>query len=216
MGNLTITCQLKSVPETEKVILQALRDLLSTKFNNLASEIESKAREIIAQNIYNSDEYKSLVGGELRTEIGLADTSKAQDIVQQFISTISVKNRQIRKTGNKLTGGFDLVGLTDFGYLLSSSAAVYVTEKGVTLPWLKWLLFEGDKIIIRHYDVSYKHPERSRTGGAIMVPRKEAGSGWRVPPEYSGTESNNFLTRAIDAALPQLDSSIQSLLRQKM
>ena len=37
------------------------------------------------------------------------------------------------------------------------------------------------------------------------------GRGWRVPPEHSGSEDNNFITRAIDSVLPQLQNDLTQL-----
>ena len=40
------------------------------------------------------------------------------------------------------------------------------------------------------------------SGAGSIFGDTEANSdgGWRVPPEFSGTEDNNFLTRSIDQA----------------
>ncbi len=72
------------------------------------------------------------------------------------------------------------------------------------LPWLKWLTTLGDAVIVRDYEVRAGFPDKSRTGDKIMV----KGSGWRVPPAHSGTPENNFLTRAIDEALPAIEDNI--------
>jgi hypothetical protein len=76
--------------------------------------------------------------------------------------------------------------------------ATYVTAKGTPIPWLDWLILQGDRIIVLGYDVDFDltpaERARSRTGMALM----ERGSGWRVPPEFSGTAESNFLTRAFD------------------
>ena len=60
----------------------------------------------------------------------------------------------------------------------------------------------------------------SRTGGPIM---RKGGDGWgiaasksRVPPEYSGTASNNFVTRAMDRMAPELEKKLTVLFRSKL
>ena len=90
-----------------------------------------------------------------------------------------------------------------------ASAGTYTTEKGTAIPWFEWLTTLGDAVIVREYDVESGFPSKSRTGDKIMV----RGKGWRVPPAYSGTETNNFVTRATDSILPELSEFISKTVR---
>ena len=74
---------------------------------------------------------------------------------------------------------------------------------------MKWLLTLGDAVIVRDYEVKAGFPKSSRTGDKIMV----KGSGWRVPPEHAGSEGNNFITRAIDEALPEIEKQMMHLFK---
>jgi hypothetical protein len=46
-----------------------------------------------------------------------------------------------------------------------------------------------------------------------MVPR---GTGWRVPPEFSGVESNNWLTRAITTDNNAFRKKISSIVEEEI
>ena len=57
---------------------------------------------------------------------------------------------------------------------------------------------EGDRIIIVgyhiKYDISSAQKQNSQSGSAIMV----KGGNWRVPPNFSGTLEDNWITRTFD------------------
>ena len=56
-------------------------------------------------------------------------------------------------------------------------------------------VIRGCKILIKNYTVKFGPNNRSRTGFAIMVGSDE---NWRVPPEFAGTKTNNWITRALE------------------
>ena len=122
-------------------------------------------------------------------------------IVNSANLTISVP----KLIGSKIVGNIKLEAAPlDLETLKSGDDGVQETEKGQMLPWLEWLTTLGDSVIVRDYEVKAGFPDRSRTGDKIMV----KGGGWRVPPEHSGTEENNFITRAIDESLPEIEKNI--------
>lgn len=80
--------------------------------------------------------------------------------------------------------------------ILKGAYATYLTKQNQPIPWLQWWLTLGDQIIIRRYIVDYSRIKGSRTGLATM--KKVKKGGWRVPPQYSGTKTRNFITRALE------------------
>ena len=60
------------------------------------------------------------------------------------------------------------------------------------LHWLNWLLNAGDTIIIVNYQYN-PATGMGRSGLGTMIP----GGVFRVPPQFSGTSDNNFITRAL-------------------
>lgn len=77
--------------------------------------------------------------------------------------------------------------------------------RGYQLPWLKWLLVEGTKPIVKNYAVKFGPNKSSRTGMAVMV---NSSSNWSVPSEFAGTISSNWISRAIDDISDLFISSI--------
>jgi len=83
------------------------------------------------------------------------------------------------------------------------------TERGYSLPWLEWLLTKGGQIIVRNFEVKYGANPRSRSGDAVMV---SSGSNWRVPSQFTGTSSNNWITRALST----IENKILKLLESEL
>ena len=113
-------------------------------------------------------------------------------------------------TGNRISGGVSLyIQPRTYSNLLSLSSAYQVIEDGGSLPWLSWLLLEGDQILIANYGVKYK-AGTGRSGRATM---QKNATPFRVDPEYSGTIDNNFITKALQKFSPQITDAITSELR---
>jgi hypothetical protein len=93
----------------------------------------------------------------------------------------------------------------DFQNLFSLPSAVTETEKGAVLPWLQWLLTAGDAILIVDYHVSYGPYPTSRSGGGIMT----NGGVFKVDSQFSGTQDNNFITRALEKKQKEILSIIE-------
>ena len=110
--------------------------------------------------------------------------------------------------GNTITSKFSISMIkADYSDVLGSDYAQMTDSvRGYSLPWLQWLLLDGTKILINNHQVVIGPNSRSRTSMAIMRP----GSGWSVPNEFAGTQSNNWLTRAIDSS----SDSINNLLKR--
>ena len=96
------------------------------------------------------------------------------------------------KFNDSLKGGIEVnVQPSNFTNLLSLGSGHLVYDKG-DLHWLSWLLTFGDSIIV----VGYEYNPETGLGRANLGNMVEGGS-WRVPPEFSGTIQNNFITRAL-------------------
>ena len=145
----------------------------------------------------DSPEINSLSNGSLRLEFGLtSDPTSA--IVDAIVSTIKVK---ATKVNTKLQGGFTLVMQpTNFSNLLSLPVAEQPIESGGSIPWLYWLLTLGDAVIIADFGVEFGGG-RGRTGGAIMTP---VNSPYKVDSRFSGTQDDNFITRAVGRVSSQV------------
>jgi hypothetical protein len=110
---------------------------------------------------------------------------------------------------NNLRGGISInIQPASFVNLLSLQEG-FTTYSGGTLHWLDWLLLKGDSIIIIDYQYNPKIGlGRSNLGNMI------AGGSFRVPPQFSGSEDDNFITRALtgDVAEGQIMKMLEEVL----
>jgi hypothetical protein len=88
-----------------------------------------------------------------------------------------------------------------------------LTEKGEVLEWLRWLLTFGDRIIISEYQI-HLISGKGRSGRGIMV--ADDASAWRVPPRFSGTIRNNWLTRAFKENSQSFFLIIENIIKQEL
>lgn len=195
--------------EVEKSIVKALREETNNILSKAATHIKLKIRKEIQKRITECPEYKSLVNhGQLQGELGVPNARQAMnDILNRWIKSVTIILRPAKTTGNDIKAFLDIDMIDGtFQDVLSIQSAKFTTDKGEEIPWLEWLLTAGDSIIIRDYDIVF-NAKYSRTGLNIML--KSVSSNWRIPPEFSGTINNNFVTRAlagIDIALTKIVS----------
>ena len=197
----------KVVESARKVtanISKALQTQVQSVFRKAKPKIQRDISKLIADAIRAEPEYGALKAGKLRLEIGIADTSVVDDVVDLFAQSIKFNINQV-KVGTKgidAVLSFTIIGSDDFERILQSNAAVITSENGAMLPWLTWLLLKGGDEIVLNNKVLFKPSPASRTGQAIMIPTKRGG--WRVPARYIGTESNNWVTRAMSKIEPDI------------
>jgi hypothetical protein len=212
-GSLGLSVDLvETQSEIASKILQALLPDVSRYFDNVQKQLIDIIPNIIIDSIVNQPEYDALIGGTLQYEFGLPDpSSRLSEILETIRNGHVVKYKPVNIKSSSLAGGIKIEMVKkDFGDLLSLGSASLVTEKGEKLDWLKWLLIEGDNVIVSDHVFIFGASQYSRTGYGVM--RQVGGGFWRVPPEYAGNMQNNWITRAIEAASSQIDKEIQRLL----
>lgn len=196
-------------------ILDICKANIVAAFTKAAPIVTKDASKMIRDAIYDCPEFQSILGGRLRGELGIVNSREAMsNLLFLWTKSVKVQYTQVRRQGITLTGRFRLTAIdTSYEDVLSSPYASYLTEKGQNIPWLEWMLTFGDRIIVRDYYVR-GNPLFSRTGTVVMS--KSKGRSWRVPPEYSGTPRNNFVTRATDSILEPLSDVIINTIRAQL
>ena len=201
---MQFSIKLLNEKEIEKNILKAMHQHVSKNFKKYADFLETHIASELMSAIQASPTMKALESGSLKEELGL-EFINTWGITMAIVNSANLSVTVPKIVGNQIVGNIRLEAAPlDLETLTTGDPGVQQTEKGQTLPWLKWLMTLGDAVIVRDYEVRAGFPERSRTGDKIMV----KGGGWRVPPEHSGNQDNNFLTRAIDEAIPKLEKDI--------
>jgi hypothetical protein len=186
--------------QIQKKVERALRSEINKVLATSAKSIEAKVRPIIQGALTNSPEIQSLNGGTLAADFGLT-SNPGNQIVSAVVASLNV--RAERGKGKILGGIVVELQPTDFSNLLGLSVAEQQIDGGA-IPWLYWLLTQGDTIIIANYGVEYG--QFGRTNEARM---SEKFAPFKVDSNFSGTTENNFITRAVDKVSKQIRQAIQ-------
>jgi hypothetical protein len=179
-------------------ILQSITDYIKPKFIIATQNLSNVLPGIVANAIRSQPEYQSLLNGALKFELGVPDAAnRVSSIIDIWSSNIRVNYGNIKQTGIGLSATFSVDMIKeDYSDILSSEAAIVTDQlSGIVIPWLQWLLLDGGKILVKNYSVKFGPNNRSRTQYAIMV---ESDQNWRVPPEFAGTQKNNWITRSLE------------------
>jgi hypothetical protein len=133
--------------------------------------------------------------------------------LEEASKNIRVEFREF-KPGTKTIfgGGIQIFVLKEsLGDALSSSFSSFTTEKGFQIEWAKWLLTEGNKVIISDFKFKDGSPQYSRSGDGIMI---KANNGvFRVPTEHQGISGDNFLTRSLKASLNEIAAKYSVIIK---
>tara|TARA_R100001163_G_scaffold50830_1_gene38251 strand:+ start:607 stop:1248 length:642 start_codon:yes stop_codon:yes gene_type:complete len=206
--NFKIQLERGFVQKFEKQVRLEIRNKILKSLPRAIANIEKSIRILVTNSLEAAPEYQSIAGGVLRHQFGLVDgAARIANIVEQFADEIQVTF--VPGLGD--FGGIKIGILeTSYSRVLSLPAAEFVTEKGKPLEWLRWLLQEGGNRIVIGYSFKDGSAARSRTGSGIMIERQ--GSAWSVPPQFQGTDNNNFATRALE----DLEDNIEVIVRREL
>jgi hypothetical protein len=212
MTNISINI-LESTDIISQKILQTLLPQINTYLKKVFNKCKQQIEETLVISITSSPEYQSLLSGQLKYELGLPDPQVRLSGILKILTNIKATYTKASIVKNTIIGSFSLSAIkSDYTDILSLPDSTLTTEKGQKLEWLKWLLLFGDKTIIKDYTVVLGPNSRSRTGNAVMV--QDTKSRWYVPPQFSGTLNNNWITRSIDAADDKINNILISALKE--
>ena len=191
-----------------KAVISSLNEIISKRKN----AARYKLSRSIDGWIRSSPEIESLLAdgfpNSLSAQFGLRQGSAEQaveDIVNAIVSSIQVDFKKIDKN---FTGGIEFKWQsTTFSNLLGLSSGHVFTEKGTDLHWLDWLLMQGDKVIVVGY--RYQAASAGRSGGGRMIPRGV----FRIPPKFSGSVNDNFITRALSGKEQEIFSILTGVFK---
>lgn len=194
--SMTITLKLlESVDQIESNILSALSVQFNASMKSKKSKILQDVKTLIPSWISSQPEMQSLLSSDPLSLIGqFGITASPTSIVSSIISSVvNSTNISIMSYDKKLNGGGIELNIQpdNFANLLGLSQGHSVYQDG-NLHWLDWLLNRGDEVIV----VGYQYNPQTGLGRSKLGNMKNGGS-FRVPPEFSGTAQNNFITRAL-------------------
>lgn len=193
---------------TDYAIKQLKKEFYSPRHK---SAIESIVRKYVINAIKQSFTWQALEdgieAGSLGAHFGIPKSEKAdrlKKILEIWANEITVKPRMIERRNTIFVMGYTFYAIkSDWANVLSLNAGITINTsknhpEGQRLPWLQWLLVDGDSLTITDYHILYEGRKGSRSGEAIMVPKGI----WRIPPDFGPfSADNNFVTIALEGMI---------------
>jgi len=183
--------------DTEAQITKNINAAIATMINDILSQnlnnILNKVKVLIPNWVLSQPEMASITSSDPSSLAGQFGITNSAGISQAIANAVAQATTiKFVKYSNNLKGGLELqFQQTDFNNVLSLQEG-HTTYKGGDLHWLDWLLKRGDAIIVANYQYN-PQTGLGRSGLGNMV----GGGTFRVPPQFSGTSDNNFITRAL-------------------
>lgn len=139
--------------------------------------------------LYSSNEYDSLVSGDLRSLLGVVDAMAAvEQIIDKIVDKLDI--RVFKKT-MKVSLLKD-----DLAEIYAAPLASYTSENGFTVEWVKMMTQAGFDIIPGYFYIeSPLSVQYSRTGTGIM--KKDKKTYFSLPRQYAGDLKDNWFTRSL-------------------
>lgn len=172
-----------------------IAERLNSQIRFATGFVKNKIQNLAHTILKDTDFYREFASGSpLTAELGIPlgeAHSRIDVIVGSIAQSLDIVTNKIGS--NQFILNLQIqINLTQesIEFLTSLNSANVNTDNGDRLPWLSWVLKEGDSIIISDYTFMYKAGGRS--GSGVMIPYKN----WSVPSRYSGTIDDNWITRA--------------------
>lgn len=213
-----------SADEFADKIIKEMYGVLNKKLKSASfrTSLTRGTKTILEENLRKQDTFVDMVAedGKLRNQLGVVDSVSAMEsLVNTWVASTQVTFGAPRIVGHEIRGSIFTIRAIDASYkdVLSETWAWYTTEKDKVIPWLDWLLLHGQEILVMGY-VSKKvkrYTPASRTDtNVIMVQTK--GLGWGIPEQYAGVSGNNFATKAVASAAPEILAMMESETRRRI
>jgi hypothetical protein len=194
-----------SIPDITHNINKAIADELNANVKNKFSNVDKQVKDLVHNAIESQPEIQSLKDGALKGAFGIIDSDIAiLNIMQSITNSVEVR---FKKFDSNLNGGIIVnVQPSSFSNVLGLPQGFTIYKSGV-LHWLDWLLLRGDSIIIADYQYNPK-TGLGRSGLGNMI----TGGSFRVPPQFAGSDNDNFITRALLSS--EVESQVIKILQE--
>ena len=199
---------LESNSKIRTLILEQIKTVIEQALIKATDDVADSVKLLIQNSLRQEPEYISLMSGTLKAEFGIPDSSSIERVILAMTETLRIVSNPVTATTRGLSGVFSLTMMKsdNAGGVIYDEIANVTDNQGQSLPWLEWLLLRNNQAIIKKYKVRFGSNQNSRSGLAIMVP---SGDNWRVPPEFAGSQSDNWTTRAVTRVEDEIYRLIQ-------
>ena len=217
-----------------EILIRKIYDRLKVVSSVIQSEIRQKHLEIWR----NSPTYDSLLNGKLTHELGFKKgtaPAKVNYVIETAANSLQVVPRlpfrKSPKAGYKILE-IRVLSRNIYADLILAPESFVETEKPAArdfssdfadfgaqpqlkkLPWVQWLLLEGNSYLVYNYKYVDVVDARSRSGKGLMV--YDDQSAWKVPAEFSGTRSSNWLIRDLTQNEKILTSAYRDIINKNL
>lgn len=194
--------------KSHKSLASQINAYMKSLAKNISSErVYQDIKPVIYELVQSSDAYQSMTNydGELFAYFGFP-AGKQKNMVDAVIERL-IETADFKITA--LSVGVKYVFNISFEVDIDKSGALELPEavietakntKNAPLKWAKWILKRGDSIVIKDYILDFDselHNEESRSGTDTYMIYNPSYTGFAVPSEFSGTNENNFMSRAL-------------------
>ena len=214
LGEDSMTLSVKLIDSNVDISKQINKHLaleINKRIKSNGLKVQKLLQSTVKSWVLSSPEIQSLksqgVQGSLNALFGL-DKGSADTAIDAIASSVAGAtqvsiNKVSRNLKGQITFNFQRKSMDN---LLSLLQGHQISQDGTDLHWLDWLLTKGDAIIIKGF--SYEPSNDGRSGGGTM----KVGGTFRVAPQYSGVQGNNFITRLLFGKEKQISTILNKLL----
>jgi len=223
--------------ELISIISKKAEILINAELEANIKSLESSFKKLVEKALRGSPTYNDIINGDLHGHLGLVDPQGAMDaIITEIVKNIRVDLETVRfkKIGGKNQPAISVFLLRgDYENLLELPTSQYISKTRLSaisfaksgghgyfrrrpfftgdehvIPWLKWLLYDGQRILVEDYTVIFGDFGKLRVSRSKKALMRQSVKGWSMPAEHDGTEQDNFITRAFDSVETEMQKLI--------
>tara|TARA_Y100000361_G_scaffold153879_1_gene177042 strand:- start:10093 stop:10722 length:630 start_codon:yes stop_codon:yes gene_type:complete len=208
---MTLSLELKNLDQIQKDIFKALSLEVNKRTKKNTARVSRELKGLVKGWVEQTPEMMSLqaqgLPGSLNATFGLPPGNPQAAVSAISNAVAESMEINIQRVNAKLEGSvtFNFVSST-FGLLLGLPQGHQQTEYGTDLHWLDWLLTKGDAVVVQGF--MYEPSNGGRSGGGSM----KLGGYFKVPSQFSGVPTDNFITRAFQGKEKQISAVLNKYL----
>lgn len=199
--------------ELNRSVRDYIKNRATATYKQVESRITIKVREMIRKSIFSSGATQSILSGKLRSDFGLtysAAQSAVSSIISHILENITLSMSYSYKGANIAVFSLNLLplGIQSLSQLPEGNYISTGKYGGGDVTWLTWLLTKGTTVVVGDFYVFEGLSGSSRSNESVMQKVKTGRSGFRVDPGFSGSQDDNFVTRALEHIIPEIRGEV--------
>lgn len=203
-------------------LAKGLMTQVRQRYRSTYPQIKAAVKELFSEKLrgqfYINETVDSCINGILKAELGLQEPAASMEaILLRMLSTLTInvtapkdQTGVLRITVQAVKDDLnDLIGLAAASQDWTDRTGS--TIKGEPLPWLEWLLVEGNNVIIQDY--IFRGDKQIGRSGEKAIMQEAEGKFWKVPKQYQGTLTDNFILDILTKTEKEMRKSLWETVR---